>query len=59
MKTKTFDCVEMKRKGAARIYEERKDMTMEELIEYWRKQSADFLKHVEDVRRRLAGDHSS
>ena len=37
MKQKTFDCVEMKRKAARRIYEELKDKTVEEQIEYWRK----------------------
>ena len=38
MKTKTFDCVEMKRQGALRIYEETRDMTREEELAYWRKQ---------------------
>lgn len=39
MKTKTFDCVEMKDEGARRIYEETKDMTLAEKLEYWRKHS--------------------
>ena len=37
MKTKTFDCIKMKDEGAARIYEETKDMSVEEKLEYWRK----------------------
>lgn len=40
MATKTakqFDCVEMKRQAQARIYEEIKDMTSEQRIEYWRR----------------------
>ena len=36
MKTKTFDCVEMKRRGAKLVYEEVKDMTTEQELEYWR-----------------------
>jgi len=40
MKTKTFDCVEMKRRGAARIYERIKDMTPAEEVAYWKKRTA-------------------
>ncbi len=36
---KTFDCVEMKRRGAARIHERLKNMTLEQKIEYWRRRS--------------------
>jgi hypothetical protein len=40
MKTiKGFDAVEMKRKGSLAVYERIKDMTLEEELEYWRKQS--------------------
>ena len=39
MKTKTFDCVEMKRQGALRLHARLKDMTIEQQIEYWRQQS--------------------
>ncbi len=35
MKTKTFDCVEMKRKGSAFVYEQLKGMTQDEEIAYW------------------------
>jgi hypothetical protein len=42
MKTKTFDCVEMKRQGAVRIHEQTKDMTLEEKIDYWRRRSQVF-----------------
>lgn len=53
MKTKTFDCVEMKRQGAARIHEALKDFTLEQKIEYWRKRSAEFRKeHEQTVRGR-------
>jgi len=36
MKTKTFDCVEMKRRGARAVYEAVKGMTVEQELEYWR-----------------------
>lgn len=39
MKTKKFDCVEMKRKGARKVYEATKGMTVEEEVEYWRKRT--------------------
>ena len=37
MKTKTFDCVEMKRKAAIRIHEQLKGMSLEEKVAYWQK----------------------
>jgi hypothetical protein len=52
MKNKEFDCVEMKRRGAARIYEETKNMTREQEIEYWRQKSEEFLKWADEVRQR-------
>ncbi len=42
MKTKTFDCVEMKRRGAERIHERLKNMTLEQKIDYWRQRSQSF-----------------
>lgn len=44
MKTKVFDCVEMKRRGAARIYQETKDMTFEEKAVYWELANKEFLR---------------
>lgn len=35
MKTKTFDCIEMKRQGARAVYEAVKGMTIDEELEYW------------------------
>jgi len=40
MKTKTFDCVAMKRRGAAQIYEQTRGMTLREQLAFWRKRSA-------------------
>jgi hypothetical protein len=46
-KTKTFDCVEMKRRGSLRIYETTKDMTFEEEVAYWRERSRLFREEQE------------
>jgi hypothetical protein len=44
MKKKSFDCVEMKRRGAARVQAEVAGMSRTEQLEYWRKQTADLLE---------------
>jgi hypothetical protein len=44
MKTKTFDCVEMKRRGAMRVHERLKDMTVEQQVEYWHRRNEEFLR---------------
>lgn len=49
MKTKTFDCVEMKRRGAERIHERLKNMTLEQKIDYWRRRSQSFRSEQERV----------
>jgi hypothetical protein len=54
MKAKIFDCVEMKRQGAALIHEEIKDMTFDQKVAYWEKANQEFLRHVEESRR-MAG----
>lgn len=40
MKTKIFDCVEMKRKGAERVVERIEGMTLEEQLNYWQEGTA-------------------
>jgi len=54
MKTKTFDCVEMKRQGSLRIHERLKHMTVEQQIEYWRQRSEEFEREQQRLRT-LAG----
>ena len=44
---KTFDCVEMKRKAAARIYATVKSMTAEQESAYWQRVNDDFQRHQE------------
>jgi len=39
MKKKKFDCVEMKHKAALEIYEETKNLTFKQKVEYWRQKS--------------------
>ena len=46
MKTKTFDCVEMKRKGAERIYNELKGKTIEEEVKYWKERTEEMRKLI-------------
>jgi hypothetical protein len=36
MKTKTFDCVDMKRRGAEHVYSIIKNMTPSQELEFWR-----------------------
>ena len=47
MKTKTFDCVEMKRRGSQRIHEAIRDMTFEQKVAYWRDRSQRFREEQE------------
>ena len=42
MKNKTFDCVEMKRRGAEHVYNIIKDMTPEQELEYWHERTEAF-----------------
>jgi hypothetical protein len=49
MKNKSFDCVEMKRKGAEAIYQKVASLSMEQQIEYWRKGSASLRQQMKRV----------
>ncbi len=52
MRTKTFDAMEMKRRGAKQIYEITKNMTREQELAYWRERSRE-LRELQRVRRQL------
>jgi len=54
MKAKTFDCVEMKRDAALRIYEETKHMSLEQRQSYWQRKSDEFLKKQRERQRAAA-----
>ena len=47
---KTFDCVEMKRQGAARIQRETEGMTKAELLAYWEKGTEELLTEQKALR---------
>ena len=49
MRTKRFDCVEMKRRGYRAVYEAIKGMTLEQEVEYWR-------NRTEQLRARLKAE---
>ena len=44
MKTKTFDCVDMKRRGAQRVAERLKGKTLEEELKYWQRGTEELRK---------------
>ena len=50
---KKFDCVEMKRRGGALVYERLKGMSAEEEIEYWRRRTEELRKEQAEARARL------
>ena len=54
MKTKTFDCVEMKRRAAARIHEQTGNLTLDQKIAYWRRRSEEFRAEQEELARTAA-----
>ncbi len=49
MKMKTFDAVEMKRAGAARVHEQIKDMTPEEKLAFWQQRTATLRKRQQAI----------
>jgi hypothetical protein len=53
MKTKTFDCVDMKRRGAERVRKRLEGKTLEEQVKYWASGTKELLKLQKKVRRRF------
>lgn len=51
MKTKTFDCVEMKRRGAASVQKQLEGKSLSEKLTYWRQAT----KELKKVQKRLQG----
>lgn len=52
MTTKTLDCVQMKRQGARRVYERIKNMTPQQELAYWRKQTARLDTRIKAAKRK-------
>jgi hypothetical protein len=48
---KSFDCVEMKRRGAERVCQETKDLTLAKEVEYWRCKGEELRQHQDQLRR--------
>jgi hypothetical protein len=49
MKTKTFDCVEMKRRGAAAVQARTAGMTPEQEVKFWREQTRLLRQHQQET----------
>jgi len=49
MKTKPFDCVEMKRQGAAQVLRRLAGKSRVQQLEYWRHRTEDILKRQQDA----------
>jgi len=48
MKSKKFDCIKVKHQGTLRIYQETKNMTLEQELAYWqRKDRAALIRHAQ------------
>lgn len=52
MKTKTFDCVRMKREGAERVLKQLEGKSLQEQLEYWQKGTEDLRKHQQELRQK-------
>ena len=52
MKKKAFNCVQMKREGAARVYDLVKDMTIEEELAFWKKGTARLRRRQKALRKK-------
>jgi hypothetical protein len=55
MKTKSFDCVEMKRRGAELVRQRLAGMSLGQEVEYWRQRSEQFERDQERLRARAGG----
>lgn len=45
MRAKTFDCVEMKHRGAEKVREQTQDMTLEQELAFWHERSRVLKQH--------------
>lgn len=55
MRTKTFDCVEMKRRAAAIILREIADMTPEQELAYWQERTEALREKKQQLQRDRKG----
>ena len=57
-KTKTFDCVEMKRRGAEKVRRATQGMTREEELAFWSRGTAELLEEQKALRQEKARPQS-
>jgi hypothetical protein len=50
---KDFDCVDMKRQGAARVMERLRGMTQEQQVEYWHRRTQEMRQAQREALQRL------
>ncbi len=56
MKTKTFDCVEMKRQGAEKIRKQTAGMTPEKEIAFWQQRSAALRQRQQVIQKKASSN---
>ena len=56
MTSKGIDCVEMKRRGAERVYELVKNMTVEEELAFWREETDKLDSMIAEAKLRKGGE---
>jgi len=54
MKGKTFDCVEMKRRGAEQVRQQIAEMSPQQELDFWRQQTEQIRRRQADIRQRLS-----
>ena len=59
MKTKTFDCVEMKRRASEQLYEILKDMSFKEQAAFWQEKKERLKEMQKDLQERQRDTVSS
>ena len=52
MKMKVPDCVAMKRRGAQKIYEQTKDMSIQQQLEFWDERTRKLRSQQEELRKK-------
>lgn len=54
MKGKTFDCVQMKRRGAEQVRQQIAGMSPLQELEFWRNQTEQIRRRQQDIRQKLS-----
>jgi hypothetical protein len=54
MRIKTFDCVEMKTRGAEQVQQQIAGMSPLQELEFWRNQTEEIRRRQQDIRQKLS-----